>query len=81
LSNLPYGNTMEKIAIFLISLYQALFSPLLHHVGIGGCRYQPTCSEYAKEVVKKYGVKKGLILALVRLSTCHPFAQRGTLQN
>lgn len=66
---------MKQVFIFLISLYQALFSPLLHHLGIGGCRYPVTCSEYAKQAINKYGILKGGAVAIKRLSTCHPFAK------
>lgn len=36
------------------------------------CRFYPTCSEYAKEAITKYGVLKGGWLSLNRISRCHP---------
>ena len=60
-------------AIFFIRLYQLLLSPLLP----GACRYTPTCSQYAIEALKKYGVFKGGYLALKRLLRCHPWGGSG----
>ncbi len=41
------------------------------------CRFTPTCSTYAVEAFKKYGVLKGMWLTIVRLSKCHPFHPGG----
>lgn len=57
----------------LIRAYQWLLSPLLGcH-----CRYLPTCSEYAIQAVQAHGARRGLWLAVKRLSRCHPFAAPG----
>jgi len=42
-----------------------------------GCRYQPTCSRYAKEAVYKYGIIKGGFLGLIRVLRCNPFGGCG----
>ena len=59
---------LKKIFLFIIILYQRLVSPYLPQ----SCRFQPTCSEYAKEAIEKYGVIKGVTLASKRLTKCHP---------
>lgn len=41
------------------------------------CRFIPTCSEYTYEAIDKYGVWKGLILGIKRLSKCHPWGKGG----
>jgi putative membrane protein insertion efficiency factor len=41
------------------------------------CRFTPTCSEYALIALKKYGLFKGLWLAVKRLSRCHPWGGSG----
>jgi putative membrane protein insertion efficiency factor len=41
------------------------------------CRFVPTCSEYAIQAVTKYGLLKGVLLALRRLLRCHPFSAAG----
>ncbi len=56
-----------------IILYQYLISPLFP----GSCRFKPTCSEYAKLAILKYGVLKGFFLGLKRLSKCHPWGDSG----
>lgn len=60
-------------AVSLLRFYQYLISPLFPP----SCRFTPTCSEYAIEAVTKYGVWKGVLLALKRLARCHPFCAGG----
>ncbi|MEO0091475.1 MAG: membrane protein insertion efficiency factor YidD [candidate division WOR-3 bacterium] len=61
------------LIIVLISLYQQFVSPLLPKV----CRFYPSCSEYTKLSLEKYGLWKGLFLGLKRVLRCHPFNQGG----
>lgn len=63
-----------RIAIFGITFYKNFLSPFIHRLGIVpfGCRYPVTCSEYAENVIKKYGLIKGGKLAFVRIMSCHP---------
>jgi putative membrane protein insertion efficiency factor len=68
---------MKKILIFpfllIIKIYQNLISPLFPAT----CRYQPTCSHYAKEALQKHGLFKGGFLALKRILSCHPWGGSG----
>jgi putative membrane protein insertion efficiency factor len=64
---------MKYVLVFLVTLYQKLLSPWLPPA----CRYTPSCSQYAKEALLKYGVFRGLVLALKRLARCHPFHAGG----
>lgn len=64
---------MRKILIFLIKFYQKAISPFLGRT----CRFYPTCSEYTKQAVEKYGALKGLYLGLIRILKCHPFHKGG----
>jgi len=64
---------IRKLLILPIILYQYLISPLFP----GSCRFKPTCSEYAKLAILKYGVFKGFFLGLKRLSKCHPWGDSG----
>lgn len=73
---------MTKIALFLIRLYQLVVSPdtgILRGFwwGSGMCRFEPSCSEYARQAVEKFGVWGGLRLALGRLARCHPWGGFG----
>lgn len=63
---------MKKIILKLINLYQ--ITPLSSHKM---CRFTPTCSEYAKQAISKYGVLKGLFLSIKRILKCHPFGKYG----
>lgn len=64
---------MKKVFLELISLYQRFVSPLLPPT----CRYTPTCSQYAREAVERFGVLKGLWLTGKRILRCHPLAKGG----
>jgi putative membrane protein insertion efficiency factor len=59
---------MAKIIIFLINLYQK--TPTRIH---NSCIFIPTCSQYTKEAVIKYGFWKGVFLGIKRVSRCHPW--------
>ena len=59
--------------ILLIRIYQWVLSPLIGPK----CRYQPTCSHYAVEALKKHGPVKGFWLALRRIASCHPWGGSG----
>ena len=63
----------------LHALYQAALSPWLHSLGLvpGGCRFQPTCSQYATLAIAQHGWLPGLTLSVARLLRCHPFARGG----
>ena len=63
----------KNVAISWINLYKYLISPLLGN----NCRYLPTCSEYTKESIIKYGVAKGFWLGLKRIVKCHPWGKGG----
>ena len=64
---------ITKILLGLIKLYQTLISPLTPST----CRFQPTCSHYAKEAIVVHGARKGSVLALQRLFKCHPWGKSG----
>ncbi|MDR1395897.1 MAG: membrane protein insertion efficiency factor YidD [Deltaproteobacteria bacterium] len=57
----------------LIRFYQRFLSPLWPPV----CRFQPTCSAYALEALKRHGLWRGIWLTIRRLSRCHPFCKGG----
>ena len=66
---------MKKIAILFIDLYKLVFSNTLVFLFGGGCRFIPTCSEYSKEAIKRYGALKGTMLSIKRVLKCHPFSK------
>lgn len=57
----------------LIRAYQLTLSPVLGP----GCRFHPSCSEYALQAIARHGTARGLWLALRRILRCHPFHPGG----
>jgi uncharacterized protein len=68
---------MTRILLFLIAFYQRWLSPALHALSPGGCKFLPTCSEYAAQAIAMHGPARGLGLAAWRLLRCHPFSRGG----
>lgn len=71
------GRGISKALVFLLLLpirfYQRCISPLTPP----SCRFTPTCSEYARQALIKYGPVKGLYLAVRRILRCHPWGGSG----
>jgi putative membrane protein insertion efficiency factor len=61
------------VLLGLIWVYQRTLSPLLGPV----CRFQPSCSRYMAEALRKYGLVRGLGKGLARLARCHPWHPGG----
>jgi len=68
---------MTRILLALIAFYRRWLSPALHSLHPGGCKYLPTCSEYAAMAIATHGPLRGSALAAWRLLRCHPFARGG----
>ena len=63
----------KRTLLFLIAFYRTFLSPLK----LPCCRYIPSCSEYARQAVEKYGAARGGYLAAKRILRCHPFHAGG----
>lgn len=63
---------LKKLSLKLIELYQNI--PGNWHFS---CRFYPTCSNYAKEAITKYGFLKGTFLSIKRILRCNPFGGSG----
>jgi putative membrane protein insertion efficiency factor len=59
--------------MWLIKAYQVLLSPFFGQQ----CRFDPTCSQYALEVINKYGAIVGSYYTVRRLLRCHPWRDGG----
>ncbi len=64
---------MKEIALALIRIYQMALSPWLGPC----CRFSPSCSEWARQVIREHGVVLGGWMSLRRLLSCHPFHPGG----
>jgi uncharacterized protein len=66
-----------RILLALLAFYKRWLSPALHTLSPGGCKFRPTCSEYAAEAIQIHGPLRGGAMAFVRLLRCHPFSPGG----
>jgi uncharacterized protein len=64
---------LRTIAIGPIRFYQRAISPALPR----RCKYHPTCSQYAVDAVRSYGILRGIVLAAWRLLRCNPWSHGG----
>ncbi len=64
---------MKKVVVLGLLSYKRWLSPLLPR----SCRFSPTCSEYARLAILKYGLWRGAWKTLNRLLRCQPFCPGG----
>jgi putative membrane protein insertion efficiency factor len=67
------GRLLREVVLAPIAIYQRLISPALPR----RCKYEPTCSRYAVQAVREYGILRGLALAVWRLLRCNPWSHGG----
>jgi putative membrane protein insertion efficiency factor len=67
------GRALRIVVVTPIVLYQRLISPAIPR----RCKYEPTCSRYAVEAIREYGILRGLLLAGWRLLRCNPWSHGG----
>jgi len=64
---------LARAAVAVLDFYKRFLSPLLPRA----CRFEPTCSVYARQAIERHGLGRGLSLAARRLLRCHPFHEGG----
>ena len=64
---------MKFLVADILGIYKMMVSPFL----APACRFEPTCSEYARRAVEKYGTIRGSWMAMKRLLRCQPFCEGG----
>ena len=67
---------MKKILVKIIEWYQKNISLWLESKHIR-CKFYPSCSEYTKQAIEKYGSLKGCFLGIKRILRCNPFSKGG----
>jgi uncharacterized protein len=72
-SSSPLARLARGAATAPIVVYQRLISPAIPR----RCKYEPTCSRYAVEAIRRYGILRGLVLAGWRLLRCNPWSYGG----
>ena len=65
--------SLKFLILYLLKIYKFTISPFIGT----NCRFLPSCSDYAYEAISKQGVIKGSILAIKRLTKCHPWGKSG----
>ncbi|MFZ0818832.1 MAG: membrane protein insertion efficiency factor YidD [Candidatus Acidiferrales bacterium] len=69
----PRRGIAASALLFVLRVYKAFLSPIMP----SACKFYPTCSQYAQEAVTRFGARRGMWLALKRLSRCRPFHDGG----
>src|SRR5688572_28948157 len=71
-----YGRLLQRmkfLVLDLLGIYKAVISPFLPPA----CRFEPTCSEYARQAIEKFGAVKGTWMGIKRILRCQPFCKGG----
>ena len=64
---------MARVLIFLVYVYRSTLGPFLG----GACRFEPSCSQYMIDAIRKYGAGRGAWRGVKRVCRCHPFGGHG----
>lgn len=67
---------MKKLILSFIELYKKIISPVISAKGYH-CKFYPSCSDYTKQAIEKYGIFRGVFLGFKRIVKCHPFSKGG----
>ena len=64
-------------AIGAVAIYRAAISPAIHAINGPACRFEPSCSVYARDAIAEYGMIRGVAMAIWRLARCNPLGGYG----
>lgn len=67
---------MRKVLVKIIEFYQKCISPIFKSMGVN-CKFYPSCSEYTKQAIIRYGCIRGVFKGVVRICKCNPFSKGG----
>ncbi len=65
------------VAAGAIAIYRAAISPVIHAINGPACRFEPSCSVYARDAIAEYGIVRGGAMALWRVARCNPMGGHG----
>ena len=78
LSRAPDRQLTGRGLVAVINLYQATLSKAMPSMGVQ-CRFQPTCSPYTEEAIRRHGALRGVFLGAGRILRCGPWTENGTV--
>src|SRR5712671_2948793 len=67
----------RSIAVGAIAIYRGAISPVIHAMNGPACRFEPSCSVYARDAIAEYGIVRGGAMALWRIARCNPIGGHG----
>jgi putative membrane protein insertion efficiency factor len=73
----PSQQALARAAISGIDAYRLAVSPVLARTRVARCLYQPTCSAYGREAIRRYGFPRGAWMAAGRILRCNPWSKGG----
>jgi putative membrane protein insertion efficiency factor len=65
------------VAVGVVAIYRAALSPVIHAMNGPACRFEPSCSVYARDAIAEYGIFRGGAMALWRIARCNPIGGHG----
>ena len=68
---------LRSLAAGAIAIYRAAVSPVIHAMHGPACRFEPSCSVYARDAITEYGMVRGGIMAIWRIARCNPMGGHG----
>ena len=73
----PENQVSARAGVVAIDAYRATLGLLFAKTGIVRCRFEPSCSAFGREAIRRYGSPRGFLLTAGRIARCHPFAKGG----
>src|SRR5260370_34640696 len=65
------------VAVGIVAIYRAAVSPVIHAFNGPACRFEPSCSVYARDAIAEYGIVRGGIMAIWRIARCNSMGGHG----
>jgi putative membrane protein insertion efficiency factor len=65
------------VGVGIVAIYRAAISPVIHALNGPACRFEPSCSEYARDAIARHGMVRGGAMAIWRIARCNPVGGHG----